>query len=190
MDWKEIGKSLVSQGVPLLGGILGGPAGAVAGKMVAGIFDSNPSNPEELLNAIQSDPEAITKLREFEMTHKQKLQELQLEETKAFLADMDSARSREVALAKATGKGNNHLYVMAYIVLGSFFGIAGYLFYKVIFISSDPSIDKGVMEKLNNNPILMIIIGALISGFTQVLSYFFGSSKGSSDKNSMMQSKG
>jgi len=190
MDWKEIGKSLVSQGVPLLGGILGGPAGAVAGKMVAGIFDTNPSNPEELLNAIQSDPEAISKLREFEMTHKQKLQELQLEETRAFLADMDSARSREIALAKATGKSNKDLYVMAYIVIGSFFLISGFLFYQVITMSGDSSIDSNVMEKINNNPLVMIIIGALISGFTQVLSYFFGSSKGSSEKNAMMQSKG
>ena len=34
---------------------------------------------------------------------------------------------------------------------------------------------------------LMILIGVLASAFTAVISYFFGSSKGSSDKNEMLQ---
>jgi hypothetical protein len=43
---------------------------------------------------------------------------------------------------------------------------------------------------LKDNALVMLLIGALISGFTQVLSYFFGSSKGSSDKTKMMSAKG
>lgn len=183
MDWKDIGKSLISQGAPLIGGVLGGPAGAIAGKMVAGLFGADPESPEEVMNAIQGDPDAMIKIREFEMTHQKKLQELQLEETKAFLSDISSAREREAAVVAATGGKDYNLYILAYIVIASFFGLAAYLLYGVMDSSNS-------VEALKDNPLVMLLIGALISGFTQVLSYFFGSSKGSADKNVMMSAKG
>jgi hypothetical protein len=34
---------------------------------------------------------------------------------------------------------------------------------------------------------LLILLGVLASGFTAVIGYFFGSSKGSADKNEMMK---
>ncbi|OPY67575.1 MAG: hypothetical protein A4E57_02238 [Syntrophorhabdaceae bacterium PtaU1.Bin034] len=184
MDWRDIGKALVSQGVPLLGGLLGGPAGAIAGKVVAGLFDADPGSPESVMNAIQQDPEAMRKLREFELTHQQKLQELQLEETKAFLADIDSARRREAAVVAATGKADRHLYVLAYIMTGTFLLLAGYLFHGAIYGGSS------VVAALKDNSLVMLIIGALISGFTQVLSYFFGSSQGSAEKTKVMSARG
>jgi len=187
MDWKDIGRSLVSQGVPLIGGLLGGPAGAVAGKMVAGLFGVDPENPEEVMNAVQGDPEAIAKIRRFEQEHQRKLQELQLEETKAFLADIDSARSREAAIVAATGGKDHHLYYLAYIVVGAFFLLT------ILLVIGEMKLFGGVSkaaEKLGENPLIMMIVGGLISGFTQVLSYFFGSSKGSSDKTRLFTAKG
>jgi hypothetical protein len=51
----------------------------------------------------------------------------------------------------------------------------------------------GVSYLLINNPVpessrdaLLILLGVLASAFTQVVSYFFGSSKGSSDKNEII----
>ncbi|MDH3327106.1 MAG: hypothetical protein OEM38_10360 [Gammaproteobacteria bacterium] len=195
MDWKDLGKSLVSQGASLLGGVLGGPAGAVAGKMVAGLFGTDPDSPEEAMNAIQADPDALSKLKEFEMRHKEKLQELQLEETRAFLADRDSARQREMAMVSATGEKDNNIYIIAYIVIGSFFLLTGYMLYAIFsapptMVGADGVTVLGIKDKLSNDPVIMLIIGALISGFTQVLSYFFGSSKGSSEKTKMMGIKG
>lgn len=186
MEWKEIGRSLVSQGAPMLGGLLGGPAGAVAGKMVAGLFGADPDSPEEVMNALTADPAAIQKIKEFEAKHQEELQRLQLEETRAFLADLDSARQREVEVAKVTGKKDKDLYIMAYIVIGSFFAITLYLLYAIATAGANDT----AVEALKNHPLAMIIIGALISGFTQVLSYFFGSSKGSSEKNKMMIPQG
>lgn len=186
MEWKEVGRSLVSQGAPLLGGILGGPAGAAAGKLVAGVFGADPENPEEVMNAIQGDPEAMAKLRELEMTHKHKLEELQLEETKAFLNDVSSARQREMAVVASTGKQDTHLHIIAYIVLGSFFALI-----LILIIGELGTFNDGTTaNRLRDNPLIMMIVGALISGFTQVLSYFFGSSKGSSEKNKMLSPKG
>ncbi|MBI5591032.1 MAG: hypothetical protein HY881_11180 [Deltaproteobacteria bacterium] len=189
MDWKDIGKALVSQGLPVLGGLLGGPAGAVTGKVVAGLFDADPEKPETVMNAIQADAQAIAKLREFELTHQQKLQELQLEEAKSFLADIDSARKREVAVVAATGKGDKHLYILAYITTGAFFLLIFYLLHGVISSTHVPG-GEDVITKLKDNPLVMLIIGALISGFTQVLSYFFGSSQGSAEKSKIIAARG
>ncbi|MFC1523596.1 hypothetical protein ACFL6N_02270 [Thermodesulfobacteriota bacterium] len=187
MDWKDIGRSLVSQGAPLLGGLLGGPAGTSAGKMVAGLFDVDPENPEEVMNAIQVDPESIAKIRAFEQEHRIKLQELQLEETKAFLADVDSARRREAAIVAATGEKDHHLYYLAYIVVAAFFLLTLLLAIGQMNITTE--LGKAA-EKLGENPLIMMIVGGLISGFTQVLSYFFGSSKGSAEKNKIFTAKG
>jgi hypothetical protein len=185
MDWKDIGRSLISQGAPLLGGLLGGPAGAAAGKMVAGLFGADPDNPDEVMNAIQGDPEAMAKIRRFETKHQEKLQELQLEETKAFLADVDSARQREAAIVAATGEKDTHLYVLAYIVVGAFFALTAYLAYGQL----NPAKSETAID-LSQNPLIMMIVGGVIAGFTQVLSYFFGSSKGSATKNKMLSAKG
>ena len=184
MDWKDIGRSLISQGAPLIGGLLCGPAGSVAGKMVAGLFDVDPENPEEVMNVIQGDPEAITKIRGFEQEHKTKLQELQIEETKAFLADIYSARRRETAIVATTDEKDQNLYQLAYIVVGAFFALTALL------VIGHMGIAKELSEELGKSPLIMMIVGGLISGFTQVLSYFFGSSKGSSDKNKVITAKG
>lgn len=77
-----------------MGGVLGGPPVATAWKMVAGLFGADPESPEEVMNAIQGDPDAMMKIREFEMKHQQKLQTLELEETKSFLAYFGSANDR------------------------------------------------------------------------------------------------
>ena len=38
-----------------------------------------------------------------------------------------------------------------------------------------------------NNEIALIVVGALVANFGNVVAYFYGSSKGSADKNEMMR---
>jgi len=38
-----------------------------------------------------------------------------------------------------------------------------------------------------NNEIALIVVGALVAKFGDVVAYFYGSSKGSADKNEMMR---
>ena len=38
-----------------------------------------------------------------------------------------------------------------------------------------------------NNDVLMVLVGVFASQFTSVVQYFFGSSKGSSDKNEILK---
>ena len=183
MTWKDIG-DFVKKGAPLLGSVLGGPAGGAIGSLVSSAFGSD-DDPEKLLSILESDPEAITKLKDLEFKHYERLEELsieaarvQLEESKAYLADTQSARQREAAVVQATGKKDVNLYVLAWVVVGGFFVLTGMLMLI-------PELDGRT-----NNAMVNILFGGLVSGFATVLGYFFGSSKGSTDKTSLLSVNG
>lgn len=63
-------------------------------------------------------------------------------------------------------------------ILGAVIVIA---FFAVIYML----IIRGI--PLDNQDILLIVIGALTAKFADIVSYFYGSSKGSSDKNEMLK---
>ena len=104
MTWKDVG-NFVKKGAPLLGSVLGGPAGGAVGGLVSSLFGGETDDPERLLSLMQSDPEALTKLKELEFKHRERLEELnieaarvQLEESKAYLADTQSASPSRAVL--------------------------------------------------------------------------------------------
>ena len=45
MDWSKVGGFLLENGLPLLGGLVGGPAGAGIGTIIAGALGSD-DNPD------------------------------------------------------------------------------------------------------------------------------------------------
>ena len=63
-----------------------------------------------------------------------------------------------------------YMYILGAIVVTGFFVVLGFM------------ILKGGYDKD-----LSIVLGALIASFTMVISYFYGSSKGSSDKNDIIK---
>lgn len=174
MDWKTLGKKIAKVGAPILGTAVGGPlGGAAAGALVAGLFGTSPDDPEAIAQAIAGDPQAAVKLRELELAHKVDLERMVLEEKLAHLADIQDARAREVATTQATGKRDVALYLLAALVVSGFFFLCGALMYLPI--------PEG------QNSVVLVLFGGLATGFTTVLAYFFGSSKGSADKNAMLQ---
>ena len=52
MDWKGIAPT-ISKSAPLLGAIIGGPAGAQVGTLISGILGTS-NEPDAVLTAIQS----------------------------------------------------------------------------------------------------------------------------------------
>lgn len=70
---------------------------------------------------------------------------------------------------------NLFMYVLgAVIVIGFFLLLYFLVFYTLPF---------------DNKDLLNIVLGALIASFTSVVQYFYGSSKGSSDKTQLMNGK-
>lgn len=162
MDWKDLGKKIAAFGAPILGGAIGGPGGAAIGTAVAGLFGADPKDPEDVLKKLISDPEAILKLKRFEAENEREI-------LKIYMADVHSARQREVEVTKATGGTNWPIYALAGVVLVGFFALVSALFFKTI--------PEGSKEAA------YMLFGALSGSFSGVVQYFFGSSKGSSDKN-------
>ena len=173
-------KTLLSKGLPLLANVLtGGAAGPFIG-LVKDIVGVQSDDPNELDKAINDDPEVVARLKELEMNQKVKLEQLALEtaqlefeETKAYIGDVQNARNREIELTKATGKRDWLLMALAITVVVGFFALIATMMIV--------DYDEKVSGPLNQ------LFGALVAGFTMVLAYFFGSSKGSADKSAAME---
>lgn len=168
IDFKNLGAK-VADFAPMLGGILGGPGGALAGKAIDAIADAFGLKGEEVtlskIDELVKDPQSIIKLKEIESTLIISLEQIAQK-------DRESARAREVKIVETTKTKDVNLYILAWVVVGGFFGLVGTLSFITI-----PQVNVGPVNQL---------YGVLGTGFGLVLGYFFGSSKGSSDKNKFL----
>jgi hypothetical protein len=172
MDWKDtIAK--VANAAPMIGSLLGAPGIAIGGivKLVASALGVEPS--EEALEAeIRQNPEALLKLKEFEAAHRIELEKLALEAERIRLADVQSARDREIKIVQATGKRDYSMEVLGWIITVGFFGI--------LIVRMCVTIEYTQLESIGQ------LTGGLIAAFTTVVQYKYGSSKGSADKTATM----
>jgi len=127
------------------------------------------AKPEDVLSAISTDPEIRLKAMVAENDFAVKMGQQELDKLKAELADVQSARSRQVESEKATGKRDYNLYILAWTVIIGFFALMGFLLKIPV-----PQDQSGV---------IFMLFGSLSSAFGAVIGYFFGSSKSSADKN-------
>lgn len=95
--------------------------------------------------------------------------------TKAYLGDVSSARERESAVATSDSAPYLNKIITPILALGVLIATFG-LFGFVLF-------DKGTIDPTRKD-ILIYVLGVLSAIATQIVAYYFGSSKGSSDKNS------
>ena len=176
MDWKSVGQA-VKKYAPMVGTVIGGPLGAAAGGVVSMVASALgvEETPEAVMREIETNPNAAIILREIESKEKVRLQELVVELDKAHLADVQSARARQIAITKATGKIDINLYVLAWTIIIGFFALCGILMYITL--------PEG------SSQVVFMLFGGLVAGFTQVISYFFGSSKSSKDKTDLLSPK-
>ena len=178
MDWSKVA-GLVKTAAPLLGTCIGGPIGTLAGgavSLIASAFGvEDAESPEAMYEAIKADPQAIVKLKEIELNNKVELGKIALQIDQAYLADTQNARKAQTDREKATGKKDINLYVLAWTIVAGFFSLTGVLTFVKL-----PTDSTGVV---------FLLFGALVAGFTQIVNYFFGSSKSSSDKTKMLAVK-
>lgn len=174
MEWSDIWsyvKPIIGTAAPLLGTALGGPAGAAAGTLVAAALGVE-NKPDAVVEAIKANPEAVLKLKELELAHKVELERMILEGERIRLADVASARQREVDTTKATGKRDINLYTLAWVLVVGFFVLVGTLIFKEL--------------PKDSNGVIFMLFGTLATGFGCVTQYFFGSSKSSQEKTSLL----
>jgi len=180
---RKLGETLLKKGLPLLGSIVTGGASDRIINLVKGATGILDDDPEAIEQQLSDHPELLVKLKELEATNKVQLQELllqsariELEETQSYLGDVQDARRREVQVTNATGRRDWLFLALAIIVVVGFFTLV-----MVAVIGSFNG------KSFSTNGAINQLFGALVAGFTMVLSYFFGSSKGSADKTNLME---
>lgn len=178
--WQDVAAKVIDL-LPAAGATFAGPVGGGVGlaiKTIASAFgiESADPKPDEVLTAIQADPQAALKLQLAVMDFNKSMAE---EETKRLgmeLADVQSARQRQVEVEKATGKIEVNLYILAWFIIIGLFVLTGLLLYF--------SYEGKVIA--DQTGVLFMLLGTLSTSFGMVVSYFFGSSKGSADKSMLL----
>lgn len=179
MEWKEVGLA-VKKFAPLLGTVLGGPAGGAVGGAVSLLcsafgLEADAPDPAQVLAQIQMDPQWQVKLAEIEASNRIELSRLALEQDRAYLADRQGARAADVEKTRATGQRDWAMYLLAGIVVAGFFGLTWRMM--------SHALPEG------SNEAVFMLFGGLNTSFASVIGYFFGSSKGSSDKTMILAGK-
>lgn len=169
MDWKDIG-SKVGRVAPILGTLLGGPAGAAVGSIIASALGTG-GTADEVNQALISDPTALVKLRQIEADRAVKFQELAADQAKADLAtaaaDRASAREREAKTGDTLTPR-----ALAMLVTMGFFGVLAWLL--------------AVGKPQTGGDALLVMLGALGGAWGSVIAYYFGSSAGSAKKTELL----
>lgn len=154
---------------PLIGSALGGPVGGLIGKGVgvAASMITGKTEPEDILKELTLNPEKLMELE-------QKANEMELEELRIHAADRDSARGMQTELAKV---GHGSAWAAPLVSLVAVVG-----FFIMLYV---------VLEKeaIEISDVAFILLGSLAAGFTQVLNYWLGSSKSSSEKNALLSGR-
>ena len=158
MSWSELGKTIAGY-APLLGGVVGGPAGASIGSIIASKFGVE-NKPDQIVNAINSDPEAAIKLRSIELDNKTELEKIAMELARSEIADKQNARKENKhSVMPAVLSG-----VLSLIIVG----IIYMLFYTVV-----PDGSKDV---------LFMLLGVVVKEWGGAMQFWFGTTRSSQDK--------
>jgi hypothetical protein len=151
--------SILKTTAPALATAVAGPLGGAAVGMIADKLGLSNKTVEAVTAALTSNPENI-----------QKLKEMELEFYKIDAQDRNSARNREIEMAKSDVHfiTKNIASILALGTLSGSMVMTGLIFF-VDFPDSQENI-------------IIFALGFLSSSATQVLSYYFGSSQGSKEK--------
>lgn len=155
---------LLKSVAPGLATMVAGPLGGAAVSAIAkklGVEDTV----EAVTKAVQNDPDAALKLREID------LKEIDLANK-----DRDSARNREAQIAMSANAPTLNKIVTPVLALGVTL-LSFALFAILIFVEVKPEAKD----------ILIYILGVLSAAVTQILSYYFGSSAGSKEKDDKLK---
>lgn len=186
-SWQDVAAK-VADLAPIAGATLGGPLGGgigIAIKALARVFGiQSPSpQPQEVLQAITGDPQALLKLdaarlayeqekMKLEYEEKDKLRDDQIRELEVTLGDIQDARKMKTEGEKSTGKRDTNLYALAWVLIAGFFILVGILLWRPV-----PQDSSGV---------IFLLFGTLASAFGAVVGFFFGSSRGSQSKDALL----
>lgn len=138
---------------------------------------------EQVFSAVSIDPEiklkAMLAENDFKLEmRKQDSEDLKTEVTRLTvqIGDVQNARNNATVQVQATGKRDINLYVLAWVIMGGFIGL----------IIAIIVLQYATGRAMQNDPMLMLLVGSLSTDAGMVVGYFFGSSKSSQDKTELL----
>lgn len=172
MDWSTVGNA-IAKSLPILGTVVGGPAGGAIGTLVAsalGVTDS----PEAVSAALANDPAALVKLKELEANTQVQLQQLYVQaqqnamnyDLNQFQAEVNDRNSARDLASKAPRD------IVRPSIAFTFVGGAVIIIALVL---------SGYSESLLKDPTASLTIGTVL-GFwfnemKQVMAFYFGTTR-------------
>lgn len=154
---------------PLLGSALGGPLGGAAAAFLAdklGIDSKTVTAVTDVLNSGKMTPEQISAIKLAELEFQKFLESNKIDLAKLEIQNTQGARDMQISTKSWVPSA------LAIIITVGYLGILIGLMLGIL--------------KVADNQVLLILIGALATGFGTVLNFFLGSSHGSSQKTALL----
>lgn len=131
----------------------------------------------DIIGKLVKDPNQMAQINEqlksLADKHQETMAQLAEEQYEAQLKDTDSARQMEIAaLKQESWFAKNQIHLLAISVTAGFFGLLAYM------VKFD--------VPASNKDMLNIMLGSLGTAWVSIVSFYFGSSKGSDDKNKII----
>jgi hypothetical protein len=175
MEWKDIFGKILDPALEVVKAFVPGSGLVIQGvKAIASVFGlrEDEVTPEKLQELAAQDKDFTLKMMQANQLFQISIMKEETERLKLQLADVQSARGMNVETTKATGKRDINLYALAWVIVIGFFGLVGILIFKDL--------------PKDSNGVVFMLFGALCSGFTGIIGYFFGSSQSSSIKTELL----
>ncbi len=164
MNWASV-KDIVGKAAPLAGTLIGGPAGATVGALIANVLGVDPT--PAAINSALNNAENRTELAKWEMEHKEKLQGLALGTLEAELNDKQNARDNHF---------DSKMPAVIVLALTVIVAILAYTMFN---------------EKLpeENQEMAYMLVGQISALWGASITYWVGTTRSSSQKNLWISKK-
>lgn len=163
--WDSI-KNIIGKSAPLVGSLIGGPAGGAVGSLIANAIGTD-NDPIAIETALSSDPNLLLKVKQLEYDYKTELQKMAIEAQNVELK-AEAQRLADVQDARAKHKDSKMPATLTFILSAMVALMFGALFFE------PPSSDY--------SQVLIMITGTVMGAFGTTVAYWVGSSRGSADK--------
>jgi hypothetical protein len=155
--------------VPLLGTALGGPFGGIAAGFIAdklGIEGKTVDAVTKALSDNKMTADQVTAIRLAEIEFTKFLAQNEITMAQLEVSNTQGARQMQMVVKSYTPD------ILAVVIVSGFFGILIAMLYGELKVADQQS--------------LLILLGSLSAGFGAVLNFFFGSSRGSQNKDVLL----
>lgn len=155
--------------VPMLGAALGGPFGGIAAGFIAeklGLEGKTVDAVTKALGDNKMTAEQVSAIRLAEIDFTKFLAQNEITKDQLEVQNTEGARAMQMAVKSSTPD------ILAVIIVTGFFGILVAMMMGVLTVSDQQA--------------LLILLGSLSAGFGAVLNFFFGSSRGSQNKDVLL----